>query len=75
MRDPYPVHGKRRHWRAPWRVVCRCGMDAWPCIVERMLSAARDDDVQVADKLYEQGMRSAREWRDMERRRWSGGAR
>ena len=30
-------HGPRRPWWALWQKVCRCGLDAWPCPVVRML--------------------------------------
>lgn len=30
-RPPYITHGPRRRWYRPWRRICRCGLDAWPC--------------------------------------------
>lgn len=29
-------HGRRRPFFRPWSVVCRCGLDTWPCPVVRM---------------------------------------
>jgi hypothetical protein len=34
-------HGPRRPWWAPWRLVCRCGLEAYPCPAERMLERQR----------------------------------
>ncbi|BAL85450.1 hypothetical protein AMIS_2300 [Actinoplanes missouriensis 431] len=37
-RQQYPIeHGRRRLWRRgrPWKVGCRCGVDAYPCPAER----------------------------------------
>lgn len=31
-------HGPRRLWRRPWRVICQCGLGAWPCPAQRMLA-------------------------------------
>lgn len=59
MRDPYPKHGKRRPWYAPWRVICRCGLDAYPCTVVRM--------------QQRQAVEAARDWRDEERAHWLAG--
>jgi hypothetical protein len=30
-------HGPRRLWYAPWAVICRCRIGAWPCYVVVML--------------------------------------
>lgn len=72
-RDPYPQHGRRRTWYAPWRVTCRCGLDAYPCIVLRQQQAATQTR-QAAEATYSDGLRYASGWRDSERRNWSGGA-
>jgi hypothetical protein len=32
-----PGHGPRRPLLAPWRRICRCGLDAWPCHALLML--------------------------------------
>jgi len=69
MRDLYPKHGPRRRWYAPWRPVCRCGLEAYPCHVERMLARAELGD---AERLYADGLAYAREWQAAERRRWRG---
>jgi hypothetical protein len=39
MSDRYPVHGRRWTWRHPLSWTCRCGLDAWPCIVVRQQRA------------------------------------
>lgn len=41
MRDLYPRHGRRRRWFAPWRVICRCGLEAYPCTVVKMLGRSQ----------------------------------
>lgn len=69
MKDPYPIHGRRWRWRKPLQWSCRCGMDAYPCVVEEMLSAPFDLGAS-ADALYEAGLRFAQSWRDDERRGW-----
>lgn len=74
MPDPYPVHGRRWRWRVPWQWSCRCGMDAYPCIVMRTLVALRKDAPRHSAETYTQGLRAVHEWRDAERRRWSGRA-
>lgn len=30
-------HGPRRLFLRPWQVVCRCGLEGWPCYVVMML--------------------------------------
>jgi hypothetical protein len=57
-RDPYPKHGPRRRWFAPWRRICRCGLDAYPCVVMRT--------------VYRERVDAAHAWRRLERRnfRW-----
>ncbi len=37
MRPRHLQHGPRRRWFAPWTVICRCGLGAWPCYAVRML--------------------------------------
>jgi hypothetical protein len=27
------THGPRRPWTRPWRLICQCGLAAWPCPV------------------------------------------
>lgn len=49
-------HGRRWRLRHAFRWGCRCGMDCWPCPVERMLR-------QQAEAVVE-----ARAWRDEQRR-------
>lgn len=39
MSDPFPRHGRRVTWRHPLSWTCRCGLDAWPCIVVRQQRA------------------------------------
>jgi hypothetical protein len=77
MRDPYPKHGPRRRWFAPWRVICRCGLAAYPCIVMRTLRidpAAGPGDVAAwAQEIYADGLAEAKRWQADERRRWAGG--
>lgn len=34
-------HGPRRLWYAPWKVICRCGLGAWPCYVVLMRERQR----------------------------------
>ncbi len=75
MRDKFPRHGPRRRWYRPWKVVCRCGLDAYPCVVVRMLGRPRPDDARAVGELYNAGVRSAIGWSDMERRTWFGGRR
>lgn len=69
MKDPYPIHGRCWRWRTPWRWSCRCGMAAYPCIAEHLpdLSAS-------SEAIYAAGLRYVQDWRDVERRRWSGRA-
>lgn len=56
-RDPYPRHGPRRLWYRPWEVVCRCGLDAYPCIVvlmmERAEAARRLQEAATARRVQE----------------------
>jgi hypothetical protein len=54
MGDHYPKHGPRRRWFAPWRVICRCGLDAYPCIVMKTVHRDR--------------LNAAKHWRNDERR-------
>ena len=71
MRDPYPIHGKRRPWYAPWRVICRCGLGAYPCPAKRMLDRAAT--AELGDpRLYADGLAYAKEWQAAERKRWRG---
>lgn len=72
-RDRYPVHGRRRRLRVLWTVGCRCGMDAYPCIVEQMLNSSVTDDTLTDGEIYTAGLSYARWWRDQERRHWSRG--
>jgi len=74
MRDPYPTHGKRHRWWAPWRTYCRCGMDAYPCAAERARRAVSERAARAAAVTYTAGRQYAQQWRDVERRRWSGRA-
>lgn len=74
MKDPYPVHGRRRRWGALWTVGCRCGMNAYPCIVERTVEALRKDAPRHAAETYPGSLRVAG-FRDPDRRGWSGGPR
>jgi hypothetical protein len=64
MRHPYPVHGRRWTWRHPLSWTCRCGLDAWPCIVVRQQRRA-----------YADALRAVQGWRDRERRDWPGAVR
>lgn len=41
MRTRHSQHGARRRWYAPWTVICRCGLKAWPCYVVRMQERQR----------------------------------
>lgn len=70
MRHPYPVHGRRWTWRAPFGWTCRCGLDAYPCVVERMLAQAqpRLRLTAVVEELDELGHVRGR-------RHWTGGLR
>ena len=73
MRDLYPKHGLRRLWYAPWRVVCRCGLEVYPCFVERMVArAAADGD---PDFMYRAGLEYARVTQRERGRWWARGAR
>ncbi|MEV6348580.1 hypothetical protein [Actinoplanes sp. NPDC051851] len=59
-KDRYPIHGRRRRWFAPWRVICRCGLAAYPCTVMRTVA-------------YRERVNAAHAWRDDERKnsgRW-----
>jgi hypothetical protein len=40
-------HGPRRLWLRPWKVVCRCGLGAYPCPVVRM----RDEQAEMIQTL------------------------
>lgn len=72
MRDLYPKHGRRWTLRYPFRWVCRCGLEAYPCIVEQTLARAELGD---AERLYADGLAYARAWQAEERRRRARGAR
>lgn len=39
--DPYPIHGKVRSWWRPWKIRCRCGLDAYPC--QRLFEIAANE--------------------------------
>ncbi len=41
MRLRHGEHGPRRLWYAPWTVICRCGLRAWPCYVALMRKRQR----------------------------------
>lgn len=72
MRDLYPRHGRRWTWRHPFRWVCRCGLDAYPCVVARMQQRERDEIRQALDAAAD-GLDAAREWQhEMRRRRPDG---
>jgi hypothetical protein len=63
------MHGRRWRWRKPLQFVCRCGVNAYPC------PALQAPDLSApAEEIYTHGLRAAHEWRDAERRRWSGRA-
>lgn len=32
-------HGPRRPWLRPWKRICRCGYDGWPCYPLAMMTA------------------------------------
>lgn len=57
-KDLWPKHGPRRRWFAPWQVICRCGLDAYPCIVMKT--------------VYRDRLNAARQWQGLERKntRW-----
>lgn len=69
MRDPYPQHGKRWTLWHPFSWTCRCGLDAWPCPVKRMLDRAELGD---GEQLYAAGRVYADEHQAAERRRRRG---
>ena len=52
-KDPFPEHGPQRRRCAPWRRVCRCGLDAYLCIVVRT--------------VYRNRLNAAHAWQDLER--------
>jgi hypothetical protein len=60
-RDPYPIHGRTRRWFRPFTVICRCGLDAYPCPVTRAL-AAQGIDV-TALRAPEVRVEHGGEWR------------
>lgn len=70
MKDPYPMHGRRRRLRVLWTVGCRCGRDAYPCMIEEMLAARRQPQ-HAADP----GPLRMAGSRDTDRRWWPRGAR
>jgi hypothetical protein len=51
-------HGQWRRWYLPWTVICRCGLNAWPCPAAVML------EQQAA-------MQAARRPAQSERRSWT----
>lgn len=72
MKKNYPVHGRRRRWWVLWTVGCRCGMDAYPCIVEQMLNSSITAAEVTDGEIYAAGVAYARWWRNQERAyRWS----
>jgi hypothetical protein len=71
MRDLYPQHGPRRRWWWPFSVICRCGLDAWPCPAKRMLDRARLDNPH----LYADGLAFAEDMQRDRGRWWARGAR
>ncbi|BEL09201.1 hypothetical protein Q0Z83_073920 [Actinoplanes sichuanensis] len=58
-RDLWPKHGRRRIWWAPWRVVCRCGLAAYPCVVLRTVYRNR---VDAAQRWRNEERRNAHRW-------------
>lgn len=62
-------HGRRWSVWYPFRWVCRCGLESYPCHVERMLARAELGD---AERLYADGLAYARTWQMEQRRRWRG---
>jgi hypothetical protein len=83
MKHPYPTHGRRRHWYAPWSTYCRCGLDAYPCIVVRT-RGRQQEAAEIAAALDAAAGRLTIEHEDVYldrlghvrgRRGWSGGAR
>lgn len=68
MRYPYPRHGRRWTWRHPFRWVCWCGLDAYPCVVMRMQERERAE-IKAALERFDDGLAAAREWQLDERRR------
>jgi hypothetical protein len=42
MATQHVRHGKRRPWLRPWRAICRCCLEAWPCPVVRMRQGQAD---------------------------------
>jgi len=72
MRDHYPKHGRRWTPRHPFRWICRCGMAAYPCVVDRMVARAELGD---PERLYAEGLAYARAWQAAQRRRWWGRSR
>lgn len=68
MKHPYPVHGRRWTWRHPLSWTCRCGLDAWPCVVQRMLDQRPPRLTAVVEEIDQLG-------HVRQRYHWSGGAR
>lgn len=73
MQDPYPKHGRRWTWRCPLRWVCRCGLAAYPCLVEK--TWAQPEPVGDPERLYADGLAYVKSWQTEQRRRWRGGDR
>jgi hypothetical protein len=71
MRNAHPQHGRRWSVWHPFGWSCRCGMGAYPCIVERTWT----DPLGDPDRTYAAGLAEARSWQRDERRRWARGAR
>lgn len=69
MRSTYRGHGRRWTWRAPFHFICLCGLDAYPCHVERMLDRAELGDPL---RLYADGQVYADLHQADERRRRRG---
>lgn len=63
-RDPYPIHGRRRRWFAPFTVICRCGLDAYPCAVVRAFRAQGAEPPVPAESRWDASSWEAwRSWR------------
>jgi hypothetical protein len=46
-----PLHGRRWTWRYPFRWICRCGLEAYPCVVEQTW-ARGDTDPPADGRVY-----------------------
>lgn len=44
------IHGKRRHWYAPWRTYCRCGLGAYPCATLVYQRAVAEQEASAEDQ-------------------------